>query len=313
MTDLPDPPSYDSITQRAAPTTTPFPVIARTNSSTPSIVHDDPLTLTWNDGSQVLGPAAAVEAHLLSERRVDTGSTESYRSGSFSGFNAVAQSARPTVGYPNITPPPPTNLKFIFSPVGTSGMALIPWTESGYPQEGQNRYFITVAVNCFMPLSHITTIYQGNNELGTRIGYFEGVNPMGTVIGPPAYLRIGDHPKEYISDVITKDSSRKSTTRWKWRGHSVSYLVWDYGVIPFTCSAPVKNNPDYKIVAKFRSHLPSSTKSRPREQIPDYDTSVLDVTPLGHKCFNDIECRCWSWSGLGSCQPTDLFAKSVEV
>lgn len=59
-------------------------------------MHDDPLTLTWNDGSQVLGPAAAVEAHLLSERRVDTGSTESYRSGSFSGFNAVAQSARPT-------------------------------------------------------------------------------------------------------------------------------------------------------------------------------------------------------------------------
>lgn len=148
----------------------------------PSIVHDDPLTHTWNDGSQALGSSTSVEAHL---------SSESYSSGPFNGFNAVVQYPHLTV-YVNAiyndpnplniqlvpppgTPLPQTNLEYIFAPVGTSGMALMPSTGSGHFQEGRCKYFITVAVNCFIPQSHITTVYRGNNELGTRVGYFEGV------------------------------------------------------------------------------------------------------------------------------------------
>ncbi|KAF5312067.1 hypothetical protein D9619_002304 [Psilocybe cf. subviscida] len=107
MTDLPDPPSYESITRRPAQTNTRFPIIARTNSSVPSIVHDDPLTHTWNDGSQALGSSTSVEAHL---------SSESYSSGPFNGFNAVVQYPHLTVAPPG-TPLPQTNLEYIFAPV----------------------------------------------------------------------------------------------------------------------------------------------------------------------------------------------------
>lgn len=54
--------------------------------------------------------------------------------------------------------------------MGSNAMVLIPPADA---QDTRPQYYITVNMNVFMPLSHITTIYRGANEYGEVVGEFE--------------------------------------------------------------------------------------------------------------------------------------------
>lgn len=54
-------------------------------------------------------------------------------------------------------------------------MVLLPPADA---QDTRPQYFISVAMNCFMPLSHVTTIYRGANEYAPRVGEFECVGTL---------------------------------------------------------------------------------------------------------------------------------------
>lgn len=51
-------------------------------------------------------------------------------------------------------------------------MVLVPPSDA---QDTRPPYYITVSMNCFMPLSHVTTIYRGANEYGVVVAAFECV------------------------------------------------------------------------------------------------------------------------------------------
>ena len=51
-------------------------------------------------------------------------------------------------------------------------MVLVPPADA---QDTRPPYYITVTMNCFMPLSHVTTIYRGANEYGVAVAAFECV------------------------------------------------------------------------------------------------------------------------------------------
>jgi len=51
-------------------------------------------------------------------------------------------------------------------------MVLLPSADA---QDTRPQYYITVNMNVFMPLSHITTIYRGATEYGEVVGEFEYV------------------------------------------------------------------------------------------------------------------------------------------
>lgn len=67
--------------------------------------------------------------------------------------------------------PRPTNtVDFVFTPAGPNAMILRPPADE---RDSRPRYYITVYPNCFMPLSHITTIFRGGGDDAPRVGEFE--------------------------------------------------------------------------------------------------------------------------------------------
>lgn len=65
---------------------------------------------------------------------------------------------------------PKKKVTYSFSPIGQNAMVLLPPENM---QESGPQYYISISSNCFMPLSHITTVYRGENEYAPRVGEFE--------------------------------------------------------------------------------------------------------------------------------------------
>lgn len=49
-------------------------------------------------------------------------------------------------------------------------MLLVPLSD---PQSSQAVYHISISMNCFVPLAHLTTVRQGPNDNGLIVGEFE--------------------------------------------------------------------------------------------------------------------------------------------
>lgn len=132
-----------------------------------------------------------------------------------SAFEAVvltwAEPAPPRQPTPTENPPeyetaqlPTETITYSFSPSSLNSMILVP---SPHAQDTRPRYHITVNVNCFMPLSHITTVRRGANEFGEFVGDFE----MGIIDRADSICVRGNELP--LSSVVNKDGSRRTVCR----------------------------------------------------------------------------------------------------
>ncbi|KAF9470255.1 hypothetical protein BDN70DRAFT_889188 [Pholiota conissans] len=206
-----------------------------TLSSTPSHTSNPPIlplhentVLTW-DGEELYGPEPAVFAQTAS-------SSQALRSPLPPPIPTILPPRSPS---PPERPPeyaeaqkPTKNVCYSFSPMANNAMVLIPPADA---QDTRPQYYITVSMNCFMPLSHITTIYRGANEYGSSVAEFE----MG-IIAASNRFRIKDRI-ESITSFLTKDGSRTQAI-WRWTipgpaNQVRKRLVWDYARRPCVVSS----------------------------------------------------------------------------
>ncbi|KAF8202125.1 hypothetical protein BJ912DRAFT_429209 [Pholiota molesta] len=222
--------------------------IAPSHSSTNIPPVQENTVLTWN-GEELYGPEFVVLAQTASP-----------------SLPATAPAA-PSPSIPTILPPrspsppdrppayaqaqkPTENVCYSFSPVGNNAMVLIPPADA---QDTRPQYYITVSMNCFMPLSHITTIYRGANEYGSSIAEFE----MG-IMAAGNRIRIGNRVQS-ISEFLMKEGSRTHAL-WQWtlprQGQNVpKRLSWDYTRRPCVCTLSLYPYTRTQILAKFTPHI----------------------------------------------------------
>ncbi|KAF5312064.1 hypothetical protein D9619_002306 [Psilocybe cf. subviscida] len=177
-----------------------------------------------------------------------------------------------------IYPIPTRNVEFTFSPVGPNSMLLLPQADEG---DAHPRYYITVMPSCFMPLSHITTIYRGANENAPRVGEFE----MG-ITSVASERQIGTRPPEPLAAVLKKVGIFNGN-RWRWSRNvgpnlAYSYLFWECNAAPFTCFTEDEQKKPGKAVAWF---TPQRAANRTGASAR---LSHLEVTPQGQMLFDDI-------------------------
>ncbi|KIK07852.1 hypothetical protein K443DRAFT_673106 [Laccaria amethystina LaAM-08-1] len=92
-------------------------------------------------------------------------------------FTWEGEPAPPRQPTPTENPPeyetaqlPTETIKYSFSPSCLNSIVLVP---PPHAQDTRPRYHITVNVNCFMPLSHISNVRRGANESSEFVGDFE--------------------------------------------------------------------------------------------------------------------------------------------
>jgi len=222
--------------------------------------------LTWSAGDEIHGLEPAVRAMMVVHP-------------------APPSPAIPTISSPRAPSPglppgyaaaqrPTKNIRYSFSSIGSNAMVLVP---PSYAQDTRPPYYITVSMNCFMPLAHITTIHRGSNEHGVIVAEFE----MG-IIDATSRVQVGNTLSS-ISTLLSKEGSREQGL-WTWvlpreRGPFGlrRRLRWDYTQRPCICTTNI--NSRATVIAKFTPHIgPSISKSE----------SVLEVAPAGHGFFDDI-------------------------
>ncbi|KAF5327659.1 hypothetical protein D9619_004860 [Psilocybe cf. subviscida] len=260
------PPSYDFTSERNMNASASG--ISNNNSQhNQAQPPDEEVVLTWNNGAEVLGAATAVEAHLFAAPMEQI---------------PVVHPLRPPS--PAERPPeyiqaqrPREKVTYTFSPLGSNSMVLLPPADA---QDTRPQYFISVAMNCFMPLSHITTIHRGANEYAPRVGEFE----MGIMNAASSRVQMGNRPSVPISTALVKNGPRESAN-WKWqpRFAKVKNMSWDYGKEPYQCRAQVPGSLAIQTIATFTSHM------RLVMRVDTFDnSSKLEVFPSGQQYFDEI-------------------------
>ncbi|KAF5312063.1 hypothetical protein D9619_002307 [Psilocybe cf. subviscida] len=178
----------------------------------------------------------------------------------------------------NLRARPTKNVEFTFSPVGTNAMLLLPPPEE---QDARPRYYITVIQNCFMPLSHITTIYRGASDSAPRVGEFE----MG-ILGSPCHRQMENQPAERLMDVLEKKGSKTKNGKWAWYRRAESgppRLFWNCNVVPFICITVPPDSNDIDSSTTIAWFTPRHAK----KEVPT-TLCRLQVTPSGQTLFDDI-------------------------
>ncbi|KAF5312016.1 hypothetical protein D9619_003840 [Psilocybe cf. subviscida] len=251
--------------------------ITHQSQNLPHIVEPEDVVLTWNDGHEILGHSAAVEAHLTAQLRPTSHHhPEATSSVQNSGIQSHAELP------PDYTQAqrPNKNVKYSFSPIGPNAMMLLPPPDA---QDTRPQYYVAVSLNCFMPLSHITTVYRGANEYSPRVCEFE----MGIISVANSRLQMATGAPVAIDSLLTKIQGPRQNARWNWKPQSVkiSNLIWDCTLVPFTCKVRLVHQATPQLVAQFTSHIrPINAyygKTPP-------SVSELEVLPAGQPFFDDI-------------------------
>ncbi|KAF5329618.1 hypothetical protein D9619_009244 [Psilocybe cf. subviscida] len=291
MSECTQPPSYDSYVpledesattddaERLSPQDAQFVnggFTSGLNYNRPSNVpQNEDVVMTWNNGHEIFGRSAAVEVHLSrqplasSPQQHDTESAAILQPQHLAGFrpNQVHGSR------------PKKKLTYTFSPIGPNSMVLLP---SASAQDSRPQYCIAISLNCFMPLSHITTVYRGSNEYAPRVGEFE----LGIISISNSRLQMGNNASVSLMSILTKHGSRENG-RWSWKPHSekISHLYWDSSIVPFECKVKVAGTDVYQLVAQFTSNMQPLVGLY---AVPTPALSQLEVFPVGQKCLDDI-------------------------
>uniref|UniRef100_A0A8H8CHP4 Uncharacterized protein n=1 Tax=Psilocybe cubensis TaxID=181762 RepID=A0A8H8CHP4_PSICU len=156
------------------------------------------------------------------------------------------------------------NVTYRFEPSYTlpNTMTLVPQYEV---DESKDRYTVNVNMNCFMPTSFVTRIFNMSN----LIGEFE-MGIINTEVS--SKVRIGDKLFN-IANILSKNGGRDSGT-WFWNPLAFGTkfcLKWDYSTRPCTCSSTVGG---MDVLATFTSPFGLNEGSNP---------PMLEVTPAGRE------------------------------
>ncbi|KAG9221018.1 hypothetical protein CCMSSC00406_0002382 [Pleurotus cornucopiae] len=234
-------------------------------SSTVHTTDTGSLVLSWNPAQLYAEPPAPI---TRTTSRTPTQSSE----GSASRVNL----ARPPSPTPSENPPgyveariPTGPVLYTFSPFGHNCMILVPPPES---QDTRPQYHISVDVDCFNPLVHITTVRRGVNEYGDHVAEFE----MGISKSPATLSIRGKHYK--LSEAMQKRGSPMSRS-WAWQfvRHK---LYWD-GSKPVECKC-------YASPEKTTLYATFTPARRPEVRTQPIIQAQLKITPAGYPLFDDI-------------------------
>ncbi|KAJ8523303.1 hypothetical protein ONZ45_g192 [Pleurotus djamor] len=186
----------------------------------------------------------------------------------YTGPQAVSAPLDPSTSYVEARAPT-TPVTYTFSPLGGSVMLLIPPAQA---QDTRPLYHISNEMNCFNPLSHITTLRRGANENGDLVGEFEmGISEF------PATLSIrGKH--YYMRDALRKMGS--STNRiWAWQ-FMQRKMYWFTQKEVKVCYETLRG--EGTVFARF------TPSKRPRTPQHPVTMAQLEITPDGWPRLDDI-------------------------
>ncbi|KAF8966220.1 hypothetical protein BDZ97DRAFT_696992 [Flammula alnicola] len=170
---------------------------------------------------------------------------------------------------------PTAPVKYNFSSISYSSMIVAPNSEA---EDSPPKYHISISMNCFMPLNHITTIRRGGSGYGELVAQFE----MG-IAGSPSTVTI-EGKELLIGSLLSKRLGSRQSGLWFWiPPDSKKRLLWDYRQTPFICRS----------LLKIGSGAEASTLATftPARQVPAGGPPVLaelTVTPLGQDFFDDL-------------------------
>ncbi|KJA27920.1 hypothetical protein HYPSUDRAFT_62318 [Hypholoma sublateritium FD-334 SS-4] len=204
-------------------------------------------TISASPGSSMCHSSTALDTSIDSDRLPDY----------------VTALGRPTL---------PTTYKFVPSD-SPSAMIVTQYSDES---EAGAKFHISVGMNCFMPLNHVTTIRRGSSPTGELVAEFE----MG-ISEDPAMIIVGSE-EITVSSVLSKLQGSRHSAMWLWSGcPSTSGLLWDTRKMPFLCISMRKigGGVDSSTVATFTP----ARRGNPPAAVPE-----LTVTPLGQDYFDEI-------------------------
>ncbi|KAF8998488.1 hypothetical protein BDQ17DRAFT_1361853 [Cyathus striatus] len=155
-------------------------------------------------------------------------------------------------------------------------MVLLP---PAYALDTRPIYHVSVAMNCFNPLVHTTTIKRGGVENGGNVGHFE----MG-ISSKPSRIRF--RGQQYLTkDVLEAqhhNGYRNNGWYWDLKQPNAPVLVWTF--VASSEKALCRLNDEQRtLVAEYIVPEPD-----PNEEI-DFAMRELDIHgPLGYRYLDDI-------------------------
>jgi len=166
---------------------------------------------------------------------------------------------------------PTKPVRYTFSPLTFNSMALVPPEDC---QDPRPPYHISVAMNCFLPSSFVTTISRGATEHGELVGDFE----MGGTQEGKVFIHDREVP---IKDLLGLLGKRQSGY-WTWNRNRQLELSWDFGEFGQVDNPAICRSMDRepRLLAKF---YPAPKRTRRRESVPE-----LEVFPDGFAHFDDL-------------------------
>ncbi|KAF9474769.1 hypothetical protein BDN70DRAFT_884488 [Pholiota conissans] len=175
---------------------------------------------------------------------------------------------------------PTVPIKYTFATTSYSTMTVVAHLDN---DDTRDKYHISISMNCFMPLNHVTTIRRGGTGYGELVAQFE----MG-ISDDPSTILIGN--KEYLlKNLLNKRIGSRHAGLWFWNPRrSTKQLLWDCRKTPFVCKPFPSANPkdDANTLATFipaRHGVPGLVIALSQPQVPE-----LTVTPLGQSYFDDL-------------------------
>ncbi|KAK0457845.1 uncharacterized protein EV420DRAFT_1643695 [Desarmillaria tabescens] len=165
---------------------------------------------------------------------------------------------------------PTKPVTYSFSRLSFNSLILIPPPES---PDSRPLYHISVNINVFNPMSHITIIHRGPTEDDPYVGEFEtGISSNDATV----YMGGVETP---LSTRLSKRGSAQAG-RWSWTGPDLKHkLAWNCEVTPRICHAVNNHNVVY---ARFKP----SNKLRKANTPPELST--LQISPAGQAFLDDI-------------------------
>ncbi|KAH9848747.1 hypothetical protein C2E23DRAFT_937425 [Lenzites betulinus] len=161
---------------------------------------------------------------------------------------------------------------YTFSSRSNTSMDLLPSRDVDRMLRPIYNVSVTLNLNPFTPLSYVTTIRRGSDELGELVGEFE----LG-VMHSRGILRMNNRATR-MATVLKKD------------GHSPRKFRWQYAniVILWDCRTTLDDGSPMCICSDINSHQIATFVPPPPDPPQPPPAAVLTVFPDGHELFDHI-------------------------
>ncbi|KAI0918337.1 hypothetical protein AcV5_002348 [Taiwanofungus camphoratus] len=145
-------------------------------------------------------------------------------------------------------------------------------------------YYISVAMNCFIPSSYITTIQRGGSRDGELVGSFEmGISTRKNTVTVDG--------REKLMDLVLCHAGSKSNVRslgrvWQWRWHNDDslHLSWHSdSPVRYCYLSSQTGTPNATLLASY-TPVPLSPRADGQPSPP----ASLKLFPEGRRLFDDI-------------------------